>query len=332
MMRFVLMGLGCVLCACEPPPVFATADKRQNTQLARIEGRVIVSTAARGNVIVFLFDAAKPPPPQGAGRPVAFTVVPEERVFASATASPPFAAPFSFSLVGPGRYLLRGFVDANRDFVPWYSVTSEVNTGDVGGAFGSVVEVTVDEAGAPVPVLDVPVSFGDAAKVPVDRPVFEVAAASMLQLSAQAPSAIELVSRPIVAPFIAQAQPVFLARLVDQDGDGAADLGPDGRPFFWPRVSVQKVDDTSVTIAAHVDLTTLMAQLLDGSGRVKAAPTPLHSLPLIIEAAPVKGRYALTVIQETGQTWRLPNELAPGVAEPLGLTPVPSQGAVLQAP
>jgi hypothetical protein len=46
-------------------------------------------------------------------------------------------------------------------------------------------------------------------------------------------------------------------------------------------------------------------------------PVPLKTLP--------RGRYAIILMSFTGQTWRVPNELAPGVAEAAGLPVVPGQ-------
>ena len=329
---FDRLALVLLISACEGPPVFATADKRQNTAAARIEGQVIVSTAARGNVIVSLFDATT------AGRAVSFTVVPREQLFGDAVGTGPFTAPFSLSLVMPGRYLVRGFIDADADFVPWYGVTSGVNAGDIAGGAGAPVEVTVDDAGVPRPVLEVTVSFSDASRVPVDRPAFEVNAGSAVTLSRSVDTRLELRSTPLAT----QRQPVFLAHLVDANGDGVADLGSDGRPLFWPRVVVRKVTDANplvdetVVLPATFELDALMPRLLDAEGKVKTGPTPVTALMLVLRPPGVDastGRYAITVIQETTlQTWRVPNELAPGLAEPRGFTAVPSQGLLLQLP
>jgi hypothetical protein len=147
--------------ACEAPKVFPGADKRQSgTPTARIEGDVVVSSSARGKVVLFLYDAARPPPPTGTGRPLTFTVVSRDSIFSGAADGDlgPFTAPFAFSLVAPGHYLIRGFVDTNDDFIPWYGVTADVNAGDVGGAavdpvtrLPRIIEIGVDEAGAPIP-------------------------------------------------------------------------------------------------------------------------------------------------------------------------------------
>jgi hypothetical protein len=130
------LALLVLLSSCEPPPVFPGADRRQNSRPARVEGEVVVSSAARGNVVVLLFDAARLPPPTGTGRPLTFTLVSRTKLFGDVRDfdTGPFVAPFSFSFVNPGQYQVRAFVDANDDFIPWYGVTNEVNTGDVGGA------------------------------------------------------------------------------------------------------------------------------------------------------------------------------------------------------
>ncbi len=323
-MRMALALSALVLASCEAPPVFATADKQQNAHLARIEGHVIVSTAARGNVVVSLYDAAAPPPPVGTGKAIAFTVVPRDAVFANATPglTGPFTAPFSFSLVGRGRYLVRGFVDANDDFVPWYTVTAEPNAGDIGGGLARVIEVGVDDAGTPSPALDVPVSFSELAKVPVDRPAFELDGGFAL---------FELNSAPVGT----QKQPVFLVHLVDANGDGVPDLGSDAKPLVWPRVQLRKVSEADVlvdegpSLSATIELTTLMPQLVDGIGHVNVAPTRVTRLTVVGPGGAAAGRYAVVVIQETGQTWRVPNELAPGLAETRGFIAVPTQGVTL---
>src|SRR5262245_34732716 len=96
-----LMALS--LAACDPPEVHATQDKRQRTESSRIAGEVTITSRARGNVVLFLFRADRPPPPEGTGRPIAFTILNGESVFGSAlgdeTRGGPFSAPFSFTLV-----------------------------------------------------------------------------------------------------------------------------------------------------------------------------------------------------------------------------------------
>jgi hypothetical protein len=387
-----------VLCAaCEKPPVVPGADKRQNTQASRIEGELVATTTARGNAVVLLYDAARPPPPQGTGRPVTFTVVPREQLFGSAADGDggPFTAPYAFSLVAPGSYTIRAFIDANGDFIPWYGVTGEVNAGDVGGAAVDALTratrvVTIgDDLN---PVLDVPVSISDTARVPIDRPAFHnLDGTTELTLTATGgPKVIELSPAPIDDALVHETQPAFLARFLDDNSDGVPDdANGDGVPEMWPRVIVRKLSDTAsnplldendldkngvldeggadydhvnpgngqtipadgasdlVVLSAGFDPTDIAPQLLDTMGKVKPTATPVAKLKLVIKpiavdasnaAAPVplkslpSGRYAVVVIQQTGQTWRVPNELAPGIAEGLGFTPVASQAFTIVVP
>lgn len=401
-MRVASVALALMFLGCEPPPAFPGADKRQNARPARIEGEVVVSSVARGNVVVLLFDAARPPPPTGTGRPLSFALVPQERVFGHVRDfdTGPFTAPFAFSLVNPGQYQIRAFVDANGDWIPWYGVTNEVNTGDVGGAAldsisrqPAIIDVPSADDGTPQPATGVAVTIGDAARVPVDRPVFEVAnsmstvALTEVSLSG-APLALDLRVRPVNEGVVAESQPVFLARFVDDDGNGMPDdANGDGVPDMWPRVVVRKlsgetgvnpladendldrngvIDEVGVdyehvnpsggvipadgvpdlvVLAAGVNATELAPQLLDAMGRVKPTPTPLAKLPIVIRPlaldatdprrpAPIKGvpegRYAITVIQQTGQTWRVPNELQDTLATRFDLPVVSSQTFVVR--
>lgn len=389
MTRALLLTAVAVLAACEPVPVVPGADKRQNAAASRIEGELVVTSTARGNAVVLLFDAARPPPPAGTGRPLAFTVVPREQLFGSAADGDggPFTAPYAFSLVAPGRYLIRAFIDANADFIPWYGVTGEVNAGDVGGAAVDALtraprEVVIGEDLAPA--LSVPVSISDAARVPLDRPTFRALdGPTELQLTAAGgPKVVELVSQPLSDGLVQQPSPAFLARFLDANGDGAPDdANGDGVPELWPRVVVRKltavegvnplldendldkngvldeggVDYSTpadgapdlVVLAAGFDPTGLAPLLLDSMGRVKAAATPVNQLRLVVRpialdasnpAAPAplqglpSGRYAVVVIQETGQTWRTPNELSPALAEGVGLPAVASQAFTVVVP
>jgi hypothetical protein len=389
-MKKTLLMLALTVWGCEAPPVFSGEDRRQKGDtLARIEGHVIVNTATRGKIVLFLYDAARPPPPVGTGRPLTFTVISREAVFGAALDGDtgPFTAPFAFSLRGPNRYLIRGFVDSNDDFIPWYGVTADTTQGDVGGAAidpvtraSRIVEIGTDEAGQPIPALDVPISFSDAATLPIDRPIFSVVGGmDSVTLSGQ-PRVIELQATPIDEGVMNQPTPAFLVRFVDDNADGVPDdANADGIPEVWPRVVVRKIQqegnplidehdldkngivdapnpDTTqsyehldgmddglpdvVVLAAGFDVSEYAASLVDSMGRVKATPTVVPRLRLVLQprafdvsnpaspqplrAVPI-GRYAITVIQQTGQTWRVPNELG------LGGTPYELPGLPLVA-
>jgi hypothetical protein len=394
-----LLGLG-----CEPPAVVPTADDQQHTHTARIEGSLVVQSRARGNAVVFLYDVERPPPPAGTGRPIAFTVIPAEKLFGAALGSTmpgPFTAPFTFSLVPKGRYLLRGFIDADTcgatpgptpcrkpDFIPWYGVTSEPNAGDVGGAAVDpsngeplVLEVTEDAAGQLQPVVGVSVSFSDTARVPVDRPSFAVATPDRLMGST--PKALRLQSKAFQLGAVDQRPPGFVISYVDANKDGVPDdANKDGIPDFWPRVVVRKLGEglleendkdrngildelanpdldylhadgskdgkpDLVVLAAGLLPDPVISALTDENGAPRMTPVVVPELQVVVRplaldasnpAAPAqlrelpKGRYTVVLIQSTGQTWRVPNELAPGIAEEAGLTPEESQGYFLEVP
>ena len=389
---------------CGPPPVVATSDRQQQTEAARIEGSVVVQGPARGNAVVFLYDAERPPPPQGSGHPVAFTVITQQEVFGSEAktrSTGPFTAPFIFPLVRPGRYLLRGFIDTDLcnagptpchgpDFIPWYTVTAEPNVGDVAGAtvdlathLPRTIEVKQAEDGTPIPVMGVTVSFSDTATLMVDRPAFEVQGTATIDPTG-APKVLKLRARAFPESGINLGAPAFLLRFMDENRDGVADdTNGDGAPDLWPRVVVRKLADTEAGLTdendldnngvldaqgvdyAHAsaaadglpDLVVLAAGLVpdslppglydsDGHPRLDAL-IPVSELtvavrPLALDArnpaapAPLpkmpSGRYAVIVIQSTGQVWRVPNELSPPLAEVLKLPAVEGQGFTLQVP
>jgi hypothetical protein len=388
--------------ACEPPPVVPTDDRQQQTQAARIEGSVVVSGPARGNAVVFLYDAERPPPPQGSGRPVAFTLIPQEELFGSdldKNTTGPFTAPFIFPLVRPGHYLLRGFIDVDTcrsgaqpchgpDFIPWYHVTAEPNVGDVVGAavdlatrVPRVIDVGVTDDGIPVPVIGVTVSFSDTSTVTADRPAFEVVGATTIDAST-GPQGVKLRARPIREGVMNLSAPIFLVRFVDENRDNVPDdANRDSVPDLWPRIVVRKLADNGtglqdendldnngvldaqgvdyvhedntqdgqpdlVVLATSILTDTLPPGLYDTEGRpVMSAVLPVTELtvglrPIAIDArnpanpARLKnlppGRYGVTVVQSTGQVWRVPNELSP-TADDVGLPRVEGQGFSFQA-
>lgn len=278
---------------CEVPPVAPTADPRQSERSSRIEGTLVVSGPDRGNAVVLLYDAARPPPPQGTGRPVSFTVVKREQLFGAYASSRgfvgPFTAPFTLSLVPPGRYLLRALLDVDTclrgespchgsDFSPWYSVTSEANAGDVGGAAVDlaanppvplVVEVPQGAGDAPLPVTGVTVSIALSATNPAlpDRPAFRVTGSEVVNNSAtleptrspNSPLLLTLESlhiEDVPAERIRVQSPTFRLGYVDAN-----------RTDLWPRVVVRKLaaegslaDDTDANDDGTPDLVVLGAQ------------------------------------------------------------------------
>jgi hypothetical protein len=394
------------LWACEAPPVMATSDARQQVPTSRIEGEVVVQTKARGNVVLFLFDASRPPPPQGRGRPVSFTVIPASALFGEAlldpNASGPFTAQYTFSLVREGSYTIRGFLDRNdclvanpgckpSDFIPWYSVTSEANAQDLGGgvvdaatkAFRTI-DVLPGADGRLAQPRGVNASFADASAFPGDRPAFAPALASLRVAPGEGAKTLELNALPLDSAVILQRKPAFLVRPVDDNGDGVPDdKNGDGIPEFWPKVLVRKLaagkgptvdendldrngildtadfvdyDHSDASADGKADLVALEAQFDvsehapafkdAGTGAWLLLTLPVQKLKLVVVPSAVdlstptpgrlkslpSGSYSVTLIQFTGQTWRLPNELSRPVAEAVGLPPVDSQGFTVQVP
>jgi hypothetical protein len=398
--------------SCESPPVVATQDRQQNTRYGRIEGSVVVQGPARGNAVVFLYDASRPPPPQGTGRPVAFNIISLYDLYGTdvnSFTSGPFTAPFTFPLVRPGNYLLRGFIDTDTcrtpscqqgsclpeltpchgpDFIPWYNVTAEPNLFDVGGAAVDAATrdprvFTVDEGedGTPIPVTGITVSFSDTVTVRADRPVFDVVGSATIDPNGGIQT-FKLRSRPIRDGVVTLNAPVFLVRFMDENHDNMPDdANKDGAPDLWPRVVVRKLSDSGTGLAdendldsngvidtdgvdyAHIDGTqdgkpdavilgttlladSILASLYDSDGRPKMdAVVPVAELnlalrPIAIDvrdpAAPAflktvpAGRYGVTVLQYTGQVWKMPNELSPQLAPALGLPAVEGQGFSFQ--
>ncbi|WNG20468.1 hypothetical protein [Cystobacter fuscus] len=405
-LRFGLVLAGLLSLHCDPPPVEATADHRQRQNLSRIEGQVVVQGRVRGNAIVLLYDAARPPPPQGTGRPLSFTVIPQERLFGPAddTSAGPFTAPYTFSLVAPGRYLVRGFIDADTcrtlpqpchtpDFIPWYTVTGEPNAGDMGGA--AVDPVTraprllelAENADGTLPALTgVNVLFGETSTVPVDRPAFWVDSPPRFERTTSI-KLLELKPLQIHQGAVDQRPTGMLVRFVDDNTDGVPDdANGDSVPDLWPRVVVRKLAEGEsltdaqrladendldrngvldaegaeyprmegpgdgqpdlVVLAAGLD-TTVLNSMRKPDGTWNMGLVFVDSLRVVVQArafdarnpqqpqplrAVPSGRYALTLIHFTGQTWRVPNELSPSVAAADGLPEVKNQSFVLEVP
>jgi hypothetical protein len=291
-LRFALPALLLQLAACDPPPAVPTAEPRQKRYDGRIEGSLVVQSTARGNLVVLLYDATRPPPPAGTGRPVSFAVVPGDKVFGAALnedparrTKGPFTAPYAIDLVPPGRYLVAGFIDANgclpaptagcrgSDWVPWYGITGEPNFGDVRGAAADpdtramrVVEVPA-EPGPGQTLTGVNVAFVDSntTSVLTDRPVFKVTpldgratwtvgpTTATPKLLALAPTAIS--APPVVQTHLPVAPPRFWLRLADDLPPFGVpdDTDGNGVPDVYPKVLVRKLTDRLAGDAAAND-------------------------------------------------------------------------------
>lgn len=163
----VLAALSLALAACVTPPIDRGADERypnQNAPLGRVEGTILyegpppaVDAQGRpvGRVVLLLFSADNPPPPQGlATTALSVQTLPASLLFQSVTVTSArtvrASVGFSFPNISEGgEYQIRAFL-SNRDdtqgFHPIYGVRSQPVRGDVGG--GAVVDPS-----APVPTF-----------------------------------------------------------------------------------------------------------------------------------------------------------------------------------
>jgi hypothetical protein len=114
---------------------------------------------------------------------------------------------------------------------------------------------------------------------------------------------------------------------VDSTRDGepglvvlAAGFVPDA--FLAGLNNAQGRPDTGRAVEA-LELT-VVVRLIALDARNPSAPAPLRAVP--------PGRYAVTVLQSTGQVWRVPNELAPELAVSRGLPSLESQAFVIEVP
>ncbi|MGZ3459822.1 MAG: hypothetical protein ACXU86_15105 [Archangium sp.] len=144
-------------------------------------------------------------------------------------------------------------------------------------------------------------------------------------------------------PGLTQAQQ--LADENDLDRNGLLD--PAGADYPRADGTRDGLPDLVVLAAALAPDPSLLDALRkpDGTPRMEAVPVsslgvvvlpraidardPSH--PVNLQSVP-SGRYSVTLVQSTGQTWRVPNELSPAVAPGDGLPSVDSQSFVLKVP
>lgn len=291
--------------------------------------------AGPGDAFVFLYAGNDGPLPRGSGRPVQLSSVPLARQFGGEGPD----ADFVFAQVDPGRYRLRGIVDARQTFDPYVDVLAQPFAGD-----------------ADVGLTPVALSAGESARVGVsggrvtqwDPPMFTVDSPSSGNVSMTSDSQGFTIMHVKVSalPFGDASRTAFLYGSADADHDGKLDdFNGDGQPDVYPEVVLQRIhrddDGPEFSYPDGGPLTILLPAATvqpDPVGRDEQVATDVGTLRAVnglyvlippiavvaegvdpsgkpltrrLPAIPV-GQYAITVVQATGQFWQVPNGLAPG--------------------
>lgn len=279
-----------------------------------------------GNAIVTLFGEDAPPPPEGTSGPVNFVVVPERALFDAGRGSGGlFAAPFTVPTVPAGRYTLRGFLDADKDFLPTVDLLAQPTAGDIGGAYADPetreilpVEVMTDQETSQVTVtLALP--------IPAERPAFAITSTRSFAVPFAAPRSLVIEAHPINTTDIEMKPECtrFLVSFVDEDADGVPDdQNGDHLPDVYPRIVLrltgQEPGAAPIVIPAIINpfpfMDVLAAAPFYPTDRLEVIIPPVaveqgDDGNRILESIPA-GEYETIVISGTGQTWQVPNDLA----------------------
>lgn len=317
----------------DPSQARVVTVEESTTGRGRIEGSMFVPgvLGPRASVVIAAFREDEPPPPEGRGRPVA-----SARLLASAL--PGGTGPYVLDGLPSGRYRLRAFIDRDGDLVPWYETHDQPTQGDVpGGHFvaGQLASVTVEGLGPAT--TGVELSFVEAAAYAFDRPVFELPEGSVLD-AAGPPLSVTLTARRASSAAL-QADGVFPVRWVDLDGDQIADdVNADGVPEVFPLVVAERLDEADpegLTLAEPVERIFALvppAQFVGTGfpvGDTTATSTVVERYELTAIFPPVSrkgngevgpptpGNYRVTLINDRGQTWTVPNVMGRAIGDPM---------------
>jgi hypothetical protein len=276
-------------------------------------------------VVVLAFAKTAPPPPLGAGRPVSALIVPKSEFNGGSMAA------YVLGGLATGTYQIRAFLDANHDFVPWFDTMNQPDAGDVGGGAldlgtnpPALKDIPVDALGMPA-MADVeivqPLMFR------IDRPVFGITGAGPIWDGGQ-PVGLDLNAAAIDNDLIHQ-HGVFPIQWIDLDQNGMADdYNGDLMPDVFPLVVAELLDpadDTNLTVSSmHVrvvgsvnpaqfptfpsmDPTQVLTVVPAGALHVVFPPVAIDAMfhPIPVPA----GKYRITLIDGSSQTWTVPNEL-----------------------
>jgi hypothetical protein len=332
------------------------ADPDAPAVLNVLSGDVVVSgTSDVATTYVLLYDALDPPPPAGTGSPVSFAAVSASTFTGDGAGIQ--AAPYFVTRVPDGAWLLAALMDVDGDFDPLRPYANGGATcGDWVGAH--VSDLATGEA-APVTVSggvlldDVTVVVG--VPMTTERPAFTLGTSGVSQTSPD-PQLFTLDATGIHSTILDLADPgtdpcgaAFVFYAPDADGDGQPDPNPDpdlaaeGLLDLWPRVYLQYLSPAAGE-SWSAQAVVYPAPLLDGEATVGVpalvtslevvwVPAALHTLAdgtqEVVTAPDLPaGAWSVTVVESTGQTWTLPNEVAAYPASDPAFDPS-TQGATL---
>lgn len=334
LMWSVLLGLSG--CAYEVP-----LDPNAPDILNSISGSVVLSGVEEAaTVIVLLYDANDPPPPEGTGAPLTLSTVPGS---AFSGASGLLEADYLVSEIPDGDYLVAALMDVDGDFHPLIGSNAGATCGDYAGTYpvsatnlsSAVVSV---EGGELVDGVTVVV----AQEYPVERPAFYITPGADSVPASGFGGGFELTNTGIASELLEFADPgeecgpLFLIRYTDDDADGKPDphplYGANG-PFYsaWPKIYLSYTGDGEIGLEEgelYVAEGVIAASSYpDGIGKLLNTTFPSatlagyfvpgaqHIFPdgsaeiVSFEQVP-RGSWSVTVVAETGQTWTVPNALA----------------------
>ena len=285
------------------------------------------SASTVGNLVVSAYAASAPPPPYGLGRPLAAQVIPAPVVASLAGGG---VVPYGISNLAPGNYLVVALLDRAFKFSPLLSYMATLPQGAQ-----VAISAPIAVAGAVVSGKDVTISASGAA-VPFERPAFALDPSSTLSVSSGAApgtaAPISLVaSRPAGLAYSASGAAFFHPTAASSTPDQSQSCGSSGaHPFPSTQVYVTPLDTGSrlvplvqvnacqfcMALTGTSDCTGALLAPPNGplpQASIAAAVTNLAVDPQTRALAGVPlppGHYAITVVEATGQSWTLPNEIA----------------------
>jgi uncharacterized protein (DUF2141 family) len=316
-----------------------------------IQGSLVYSGTARGDAIVLLFDASALPPRDRNGTgAAAIARVPEWALFRNApgTSIGPFSAPFTFTQVPSGRgYQIRAFIDASREFDPFFDYAQQPRAGDPIGAYGEpgpghprLLAVQV-AAGQVVSAVNIELTQ----TMPYDPPSFElVGGPQTLDPNMDRPVRLQLRITRLAARSATFEDARFALELDrDSQGNRRSSLG-DGLDDVFPRVFLRQLSgvdgqgnpvptppgaaaivpcrvNSLPVLPALVSLPPGATPVARDTLEVLVQPWALAASDLLPLPSIPQGTYQVVVIERRGQAWTLPNQLG----DPANPDFVPSQ-------